>query len=240
MSTLVEQLNVVQKRRHALFLERMIEVMKLKVLRRRYEWHAKDYWERRLRHYGLDLRGVGNKSLSLNENQRMYEDAKKAFLKLCGQEQVDFSRVRVLDIGCGAGYYAKAFSEVECPCYLGIDITDVLFPYLSNTYPNYHFKQIDITKDSLEGKFDLIIMIDVTQHITSDRGFKFAMQNIRTHLEESGCIIITSWLSKTARQSHYERSRHIEDYEKQFPGWLFSYPRPFRDKFIFTVRKDQI
>ena len=82
----------------------------------------------------------------------------------------------------------------------------------------------------------IVAMIDVTQHITNPEKFSFAMQNIRSRLGESGSFIVTSWLDDGARESFYEVSRSIEAYRREFPGYSFSEPVPFRDKFIFSVR----
>ena len=55
--------------------------------------------------------------------------------------------------------------------YLGIDITDKLFEQLRETLPTAEFRQLDITSQRLDGLYDLITMIDVTQHIVSEKQF---------------------------------------------------------------------
>lgn len=47
---------------------------------------------------------------------------------------------------------------------------------------------------------------------------------------------MTSWLDSRKRDSIYERSRSLEHYRREFPDCQFSDARPFRDKFIFTIR----
>jgi hypothetical protein len=79
---------------------------------------------------------------------------------------------------------------------------------------------------------------DVTQHITKPARFERAMQTIRGNLAEGGVFVVTSWLDASARRSFFEVSRDLAAYQGQFPGYRFSPPRPFRDKFVFSIRRD--
>jgi len=202
------------------------------------KYRPKKYWKNRHTKYGFNLRGVGNCTFSHEENKQAYQKAKEAFLQLCTQQDIDFKNVRALDIGCGTGFYAKAFLEAGGRDYLGIDITDQLFKKLQAERPDCKFRKMDISTQSLDGLFDLIIMIDVTQHIVDDAAFSFTMQNIRSHLSEDGVFIVTSWLSnRLIKRSYYEVARPISYYNKEFPDFGFSESVAFRDKFIFAIRK---
>lgn len=196
------------------------------------------YWRHRLRKYEFDLRGVGHKGFSHQENERMYSTARSVFLELCREHCVDFGSAQMLDVGCGTGFYANAFQQASGQHYLGIDITDVLFAKLRAQFPGFDFMKLDITSQELCGTFDLVVMIDVTQHIVSPRKFSSAMQNIRSHLRQDGILVLTSWLSeKIIRRTYYEVARPLWLYKKEFPECEFSEPRKFRDKYIFSVRK---
>jgi len=199
-------------------------------------YNTEKYWRDRLSKYGLELRSVGDIYLSHKENEQIYDKAKDVFLSLCRQEGVNFKRVRMLDIGCGTGFYAKVFLENGGKNYLGIDITDVLFGKLKRAFPGLEFRKLDICTQKLSGYFDLIIMIDITQHIINNK-FSFAMQNVRSHLSEDGIFIVTSWLNDEARYGLCEVSRTIEAYKREFPNYVFSKPIPFRDKFIFSIKR---
>jgi SAM-dependent methyltransferase len=199
-------------------------------------YRAEKYWGDRLSRYGFDIRGVGHKGLSQGENEEMYAKAKETFLSLCGKEGVDFRNINMLDVGCGIGFYTKIFSENGGKRYLGVDITDTLFGALKRDFPAFQFRKLDISSQGLEGNFDLIIMIDVTQHITNSEKFSLAMQNVRSHLSEKGVFIVTSSLKKRPWQLFHEVLRSMDAYKKEFPGYAFSEPIPFRDKYIFTIR----
>lgn len=202
------------------------------------KYHPQKYWEARHAKYGFDLRGVGNCSLSHEENMRAYLDAKKVLLGLCHQESVNIETSYILDVGYGIGFYAEVFLEAGGKHYIGIDIADRQLNKVRKQFEDFEFRKLDITKQKLDSYFDLILMLDVTQHIVDDLDFSFAMQNISSHLAENGVFIVTSWLSdKTICRTYYEVARPLSRYKKEFPGYYFSKPVLFRDKFIFAVRK---
>ncbi len=130
-------------------------------------YDAEEYWTSRLSKFGLGILGVGNKGLSVDENEKMYQEAKDVFLNLCAQEGIDFAESRVLEIGVGNGFYARILKERGVRRYLGVDITDALFDKLTPLFPGFELVKLDITQEKVKGDFDLIIMIDVTQHITT-------------------------------------------------------------------------
>ncbi|KKM75884.1 hypothetical protein LCGC14_1385780 [marine sediment metagenome] len=208
-----------------------------------YKYRAPDgyqhtlYWTDRLGKYGFDLRGVGFYDLSHEENREIYGRAKRTFIDLCCEQEITFKNVSIVDIGCGTGFYARTFFENGGTEYLGIDVTDILFPRLRQEFPQFEFRKLDISTHELAGRFDLIIMIDVTQHITNDDKFHFAMQNVKLSLTRNGVFIVTSWLADKIPCSFYEVGRPMIAYKREFPGYAFRDPIPFRDKFIFTIRQ---
>src|SRR5690606_14103796 len=117
-------------------------------------------------------------------------------------------------------------------------ITDTLFLELKKAYANFSFLVKDVTNSKILQKYELVSMIDVSQHITDNKKFSFAMSNIRQALKENGALIITSWLNNSTRNSLYEKSRGMEYYKREFPGFYFSEPKKFRDKYIFVVKKN--
>jgi SAM-dependent methyltransferase len=201
-------------------------------------YKEKKYWDERHEKFGFNIQGVGNKKLSQLENHHLYHQAGEIFLSLCKERNIKFSDLRVLDVGCGIGYYANLLKNNGVTRYLGVDISNVLFDGLKSRFPQYEFRQCDITNCDIIEKYDLIIMIDVTQHIVNASKFSMAMQNIKRCLSDNGIFIVTSWLKNGVKNSVYELSRDIRYYQREFSGWVFSDPKRFRDKYIFSVRRD--
>jgi len=209
--------------------------------RKRYgsaeDYNAEQYWTDRHSDFGFDLRGVGNKGLTQEENEAQYREGKATFLQLLSEEKISLEGKNVLDVGCGIGFYAGILQEQKVASYRGLDITNALFPKLEERFPGFVFNQVDVSTAEIEGEHDVVIMIDVTQHITNEDKFAFAMQNLKRVVKKGGQIVLTSWLSEQESHSFYERSRTLAAYQEQFSGWNFGKPRSFRDKFIFVVSR---
>jgi len=159
------------------------------------------------------------------------------FLALCKDEGVALAGASVLEIGCGTGFYTEILRRQGARAYVGLDITDALFSELRKKYPDFVFEKGDITRAAPNGRYDIVLMIDVTQHIVEDRRFFTAMENVKAALKPGGVFIVTSWLTpeRIQRQPH-EVARPLEAYRQAFPDAAFSDPRPFRDKNILVIR----
>ena len=200
-------------------------------------YNPPEYWTERLGASGLDLRGVGNCSLSHAMNQQLHEAAWNVLKTEAEKHGIQWPNCRVLDIGCGTGFYGTHLAGMGVKDYTGIDITDVLFPTVRCLLPTtYRLIRCDATKDALpEGPFDVVLMIDVTQHIVDDAAFGRACEAIKNCLAPKGYLFVTSWLDAGARASEYERSRDLSAYEKAFAGWTISKPVRFRDKWLLCI-----
>ncbi len=201
-------------------------------------YDAENFWKKRFASVGLNIRGPGNWSLSTEENEKMYSEAANVFLGLCDQENVDLKKSRVLEIGTGNGFYANLLHEIRVKDYVGIDITDVLFDEIKDALPeaNLHLMKLDIAESLPPGKFDLVIMIDVTQHIVDDDAFSNGMQNIRRCLVPGGFLFITSLLEDLGQITFHQRYRAMNSFEKEFKNDKIGTPIVFRDKFIFPIK----
>lgn len=122
-------------------------------------------------------------------------------------KNISIKHKHILDIGCGIGWSSFEIAR-NCPESI-IDAID-LSPNsikIANTlfhYPNLTFIQTDVTSDqfsALKSKYDLIIMIDVLEHISLQERSSFLI-NLEQKLNESAMIILTfpspehqKWLS---------------------------------------------
>lgn len=196
-----------------------------------------EYWQKRLSG-NFNLIGVGNKRFTEEENLRLYEGKKAILLKILNDERVDLQTARVLEIGCGTGYWTEMCRSGGCKDYTGVDIAAVAIEKLKVQYSSYKFLCGDAGKLTIDSAhYSLILMIDVTQHIVDDTIFFTTMEKIRSVLDRNGIFVVTSWLDATKRDSYYEKSRDMSCYTKAFPGYKFSTPVPFSDKFLFTIRQ---
>ena len=96
---------------------------------------------------------------------------------------------------------------------------------------------MDISADEVEEKFDLIVMIDVIEHIVKDDKFKFCMENIEKSLKNAGVFIITPIMKRNKKHHFYNRDWSLNDIQPFFAGCEFSDLIPFRGGNILFIRK---
>ena len=205
--------------------------------RGRSGYDAGRYWQDRFAKHGLAMKGVGDEGLSEEENEKMYRKAAQDLLDLCRREGIDLQTASVLEIGCGNGFYTRLFAEQGVQRYVGVDITDIFFPELGKRHPNYQFIRKDITTDKLDGKFNLIIMIDVIEHITHRANLHAAFENVKNHLADGGVFMVAPVAEKGKRSLFYVRFWSLEDIVSNFAGFDVREPVSFRYNRILPIRK---
>ena len=119
-------------------------------------------------------------------------------------------QLRVLDIGCGSGFYTDFWQARGVRDYVGLDISSRTIDRLANAYPEYRFVHADITEALPEalsdrGSFDIITVFDVLYHIIDNRRFESAIANIGGLLTEDGRLFIMDLLCRR----NYQVSKHV-------------------------------
>jgi SAM-dependent methyltransferase len=201
------------------------------------DYRTVDYWTYRHGKYGFDLRGVGDKSKTHAENVKLLDQGTEVFLEVCRRAQVVFDQVHVLDVGCGTGHFAQVLFNNGVRNYLGIDIVDTLFDGLQSKFPDFRFRKVDISMLPMTGTFDLIIAMDILQHITNEDKFVFALNNIRSVLKPGGTIIISTPLGEYRREAFYFTVRPLNEFQKIFSDFEISEPIGYAESHVFSLRK---
>jgi 2-polyprenyl-3-methyl-5-hydroxy-6-metoxy-1,4-benzoquinol methylase len=171
-------------------------------------WDAADYWQDRLaRHF--DLAGVGYLSLGRAYNVWLYRVRAIVFRRVAAGLAVDWPRAKVLDVGCGTGFYIDQWHALGAPDVTGIDIAPVAIARLAARYPSARFVQADIGAPAAtlpldSARFDAVSAMDVLFHIVDDAAYVRALANISTLLKPGGWLI---W-SDAFRQGPTVRAPH--------------------------------
>ncbi len=113
----------------------------------------------------------------------------------------------VLDVGCGQGSLLAEllteFPEIEPT---GVDISDSAVELARLKVPNGQFSVLDIVKDRLNKSFDLVICIDVLEHIPDDLS---ALSNIAYMTDK---YLLVSSIQGRMRHFEAEAVGHIRNY----------------------------
>lgn len=124
-------------------------------------------------------------------------------------ESVPNSVKRILDIGCGIGYSSwlikEAFPEAHI---LGVDISDKSIEIAKKLFrdPNISFEVDDLNTLTRREPFDLIVMIDVYEHIPRQQ-WPSLHQTLKNLISEDGWLVITT---PTVDHQDFLRKKHPE------------------------------
>jgi len=206
--------------------------------RRGADYDAGRYWGDRFARYGTALRGSGHEAFSEDWNAQAYEEAGELLLELLDEKGFKLSGARVLDVGCGPGFYTRVCWEHETLSYLGLDITPALLPALQTAFPRFSFRQHDITEEELTGCYDLVLLIDVAEHIVTAAKLHRALRHLEGALSVGGLLLISLPLrAQSPRQLFYLRLWSLNDIVAALPGSHLIHSQPFRDGTLLCFRR---
>lgn len=108
-----------------------------------------------------------------------------------------FKPSSVLDVGCGTGTWLKAFEEAGVRDYLGVDSDYVKREALK--IPTDLFHPFDLCKAwSLNRKFDLVISLEVAEHLPEDSADLF----VTTLVNHGDTILFSAAIPGQGGQNH--------------------------------------
>jgi hypothetical protein len=115
---------------------------------------------------------------------------------------------------------------------------DSAAPSLAERHSDLQFIRCGITVDTLEGEFDLILMmIDAIEHIVSEEKLDFAMDNVQRCLADNGRFMVVPVATRGRRSLFYVKFWTVEDIKRRLSACLFGEPKPFRDDGLLMARK---
>jgi len=156
-------------------------------------YHPKEFWEKRLSK-NFSLMGVGCTGFSNNYNKWMYKAFKKSIDSILKENLKD---KKILDIGCGTGFYIEHLLNKGATDISGMDIAKKSILALKKKYPSLTFLNADISeKISLKKKYDLILAMSVLYHIVDGNKFEKAIKNIRKLAKKGSQVVILDMFLK--------------------------------------------
>lgn len=165
------------------------------------DYDAFRYWHDRYRRHGDSLLAPGDEGKSKEQNVIEYKTALAVFFDTCALEHIDFKSTSVLEIGYGTGVYAHSLYQEGVRDYVGIDFATAI-PFW---YSDFQFINNDITEMEIEGQFDLVMAIDVLQHIVNEEKLQRALRTMWGCVKPGGRMILGLPLRKKRRRDLFYR-----------------------------------
>lgn len=179
-------------------------------------YDAKRFWEGRLK-ADFTISGTGHAGFSRRYNAYMYALKRRALDKGLADLRMKAHGKRVLDVGCGTGFFVDYYLKAGARAVTGIDITDVSVSSLGETFPSAEFYKADISGAGiLRGEtFDIINVFDVLYHIIDDAAFASAIANIGRLAAPGAAIFITDATRPDLASGEHVRYRSESDYARE-------------------------
>jgi len=151
-------------------------------------YDPKSFWNARFGRYGHT--GEVDKLLyTYDQGQRL-----RAIDKILSRAHITInSSTEILDVGCGTGDLIWSFRKYGGPTTTGIDVSDETIDYARRRFAgsaNVRLHTIGVEDmDFPSNSFDLVTCINILQHITDDRKYVRAVENITKASRMRGHIL---------------------------------------------------
>lgn len=174
------------------------------------------YWDQRLaQNWGPE--GVGSLAYGRQYNTWLYRVRRRAFLGVWRRFNSSLEAQRILDVGCGTGFYIELWRQLGADTIVGLDFSPVVIARLRKQFPgDIVLEERDIGESALLSpttNFDIVSAFDVLFHIVDDERYDNALRNISALLRPGGLFLYSdNFVRGRSRQFHgYWKSRSLEE-----------------------------
>ena len=179
-------------------------------------YRPKEFWEQRLAEQ-FDLRGTGETGLSLAYNRACYALRADVLGTALARAGVSPSGARVLDVGCGTGFWTEYYSARGAR-YTGVDIAQVSVDRLAARYPAQRFVRADVSEGVPEGPYDVVNVFDVLYHVTDDARWEAALRHLAGAVAPGGLLLVTDVFAARGRLAEHNVMRPLKRYMEVLSG----------------------
>ena len=176
-------------------------------------YRPREFWDQRLSEQ-FDLRGTGETGLSLGYNRACYQLRREVLDRALRGAGFDPRGRRVLDVGCGTGFFTAAYLERGAEL-TGVDIAPTSIERLRERHPQATFILSDVSEVALTQPFDLVNAFDVLYHITDDARWTRAVSHLADAVAPGGLLLLTDVFPRTERpqrEADHNRMRTLARY----------------------------
>ena len=179
------------------------------------DFKAQVYWEERLKSK-FSLAGTGHCGFSERYNGYMYRRRKDVLDAALRNFCIEVRGKKVLDIGCGTGFFVNYYLGKKAAVVMGVDITEVSINQLRIKFPLQQFLKLDVGKEAipLSEKFDVVNAFDVFYHIVDDKEFSYALENVNSCCAKNTWVLFTDCLNPELSEAVHVKYRNLGEYER--------------------------
>lgn len=176
------------------------------------------YWTE-LHRAADDERAVGYPYLARSINRARY-DVERGSVRRALTDAGVASPKRVLDAGSGTGVWIDFWSREGAEDITGVDLTDVAVSRLRSRYPEHRFLRGDLCDGQLPPGMDVVSAMSVLLHITDERRFERALNNLMGCVRPGGALVLVEpvlvhrWWGAPFGANGNSKARPLAAYER--------------------------
>jgi trans-aconitate methyltransferase len=162
---------------------------------------------------------VGNRGLSVEENEKGYANRAAALSELLTESLPVTEGSALIEFGCGIGMQAPVIVDAGLQ-YTGVDISPDALAAARSRCPEGRFIEADVRKFRPDSPFDLALAGYVLCHMVADDDWIALLANLAASVRSGGYVLIEERIPamEPIRHSDYVLARPLKDYAKAFSG----------------------
>ncbi len=178
------------------------------------------YWSNRLKE-GSRLAATGTRPFGEEYQRYLYRLKERSITRILRPYRDRIQDGRVLNVGCGWGYFEPMFKRMGAREVVGVDFVDETIRELKATRPEFEYHRANISEPwpvALQGRtFDLVTSIDVLYHIVHPESFTHALRNLCGACDPDGGLLMWSDAPqrKNSEAHPHCRYRTRQDYQPE-------------------------
>jgi 2-polyprenyl-3-methyl-5-hydroxy-6-metoxy-1,4-benzoquinol methylase len=192
-----------------------------------------ELWDRRHRQLD-DLRSGGHAGYDAGSNEILYAVRLGRLIEIVGDLTHTGAPLRVLDAGCGKGWFARAMGRFGHRVD-GVDISPHAVEMCRRLGGrNEHYATASLEKWRPPYLYDVVYSVDVLFHIVDDQLWERTILNLSSVVRWAGLLVVSEHDADQDRSwSDYQRTRALSRYQKLLEprGWRYEtfVPNGFRN-----------
>jgi chitin disaccharide deacetylase len=175
------------------------------------------YWVERHSQLKGDIRSVGNRGVSVAENEKGYVNRAAVLSHLLTEDLSVARGSTLIEFGCGIGMQAPVIVDAGLE-YTGVDISPDALAAARRRCSEGSFIQADVRAFRPDSTFDLALAGYVLCHMVADSDWSSLLANLAASVRSGGHVIIEERIPEDEPIQHgdYVLARPFEDYAKAF------------------------